>query len=822
MNSSKIGCSQTLPADSPNPKKSRQRGLIPVMRNSTLGVVGIAFLSIFLLLVGLEYLEYRRSLTDARNVLLERKRTHVMERVNEAVDGIDHMRHSSPLSQGRGGGEIQQAVKERIRTLTYDQGEGYFFLLSAEGRMLVHPMRPDLEGTNVLIDKDAHGFDFFPKLITAALQPEGGFLNYEWSRSGQEPPVPKLSYAKQIDEWDWIISTGIYLDDVDAALAEESVALQHRLLKRTGLILSVGIGALLLLAFIFHRMANRVAREIQILMAGASTLSTAELKQSFSILEFQTIADRAVVALQEIEISKQKFIKSFQNNVALMSISSLKDGRLIEVNEAFLQTLQYTEDEVIGKTSIELGILDEALRNKVIMNISQSGDTGMIEAQYRDRVGNVRDCEYRAQTIDLGTEKCLLSVIHDTTARKKADDMVLQLSRAIEQSPVSVVITDTQGGIEYVNPKFCEVTGYKPEEVSGENPRVLKSGETTDDRYQELWQAISEGGQWRGEFHNKRKDGTFFWEAATISGIRDVDGNVSHYLAVKEDITEKKELESQLLQAQKLESIGQLAAGIAHEINTPIQFVGDNLHFLQDSVGDLLDLADQHLALIECAESAGVDPALIAQQRKVLEVADMDYLKEELPNAITQSLEGTDRVAEIVRAMKNFSHPGSTKISCSNLNEAIETTIIVARNEWKYVATVETDLAGDLPAVPCMLGEFNQVVLNMIVNARDAIVESGQNGVISISTACEGNWAVVRISDTGVGMPEEVRGRIFEPFFTTKEVGKGTGQGLYIAHNMIVRKHNGEITVESAPGKGTTFVIKLPLENAGEVLVEDY
>jgi PAS domain S-box-containing protein len=281
------------------------------------------------------------------------------------------------------------------------------------------------------------------------------------------------------------------------------------------------------------------------------------------------------------------------------------------------------------------------------------------------------------------------------------------------------------------------------------------------------------------------------------------EGCITDISILRQTLEERDRLEDNLRQAQKLEAIGQLAAGIAHEINTPTQYVGDNLRFLKESFGELDSLLTQ---LVD----VGGEPA-----GKLLGDADFDYLKEEIPRALNQSLEGVDRVAKIVRAMKEFSHPAREK-TATDLNRAIQSTITVASNEWKYVAEVEMDLDNNLPSVHCSPAEFNQVVLNMVVNAAHAIADvvgdGGKGkGKIRVKTRPEGEWAIVEISDTGAGMPAHVQQRIFEPFFTTKEVGKGTGQGLAIAHNVIVDKHGGTIKVASAPGKGTTFTIRLPI-----------
>ena len=279
-----------------------------------------------------------------------------------------------------------------------------------------------------------------------------------------------------------------------------------------------------------------------------------------------------------------------------------------------------------------------------------------------------------------------------------------------------------------------------------------------------------------------------------------------------------KELEQshqQAIHAEKLASVGQLAAGIAHEINTPIQFVGDNTRFLQESFDDLIGLVAVYEELGNAANEGKVLPELVARARALSEEIEVDYLAEEVPSAISQSLEGVERVSKIVRSMKDFSHPGTDNLENVDLNNAIESTINVSRNEWKYVAEMVTEFDSTLTVVPCFLGELNQVILNMIVNAAHAIKDSRNEtdplGTITISTKLNDNDVEIRISDSGCGMTEDVRKRIFDPFFTTKGVGKGTGQGLAIAYAVIVDKHKGKVSVESEPGKGSMFIIRLPM-----------
>ena len=354
----------------------------------------------------------------------------------------------------------------------------------------------------------------------------------------------------------------------------------------------------------------------------------------------------------------------------------------------------------------------------------------------------------------------------------------------------------------------------------GQNPRILKSGAHTPEFYQELWRTISAGREWVGEFQNRRKSGECYWEKATISCLRDEQNQITHYIAVKEDISERKKvemerlaLETQSQLSQKLQSVGMLAAGVAHEINTPTQYITDNTRFLTDSVKQVFNVIAAYRAHIaahpECTQRL---QAVTASEKE----NELEYLLEEIPKSLEQSLEGLGRISRIVSSLKEFSHPNAESKSGADLNKAIETTVAVSRHEWKYVADVVTELDPKLPHVECNLDEFNQAVLNLVINAThaigDAIKQLGlKQGTITIRTRQEAGWAVIEVEDTGTGIPPAVRGKIFDPFFTTKGVGKGTGQGLAIVQAVVVKGHGGRVDFTTEMGKGSTFRIFLPI-----------
>ena len=279
---------------------------------------------------------------------------------------------------------------------------------------------------------------------------------------------------------------------------------------------------------------------------------------------------------------------------------------------------------------------------------------------------------------------------------------------------------------------------------------------------------------------------------------------------------EKEQMQAKMLHTQKMESVGELAAGIAHEINTPIQFIGSNLSFLQEAFADLNELIAIQRQLAESLRAR----ADFAQELKAaddcINAIDLEYLQEEVPEAIKQASEGVERVSKLVAAMKDFSHPGAQDKEQTNLNQIIQTTLQISSNEWKYTTDIDLDLEADLPRIPCFHNDIGQVFLNLIMNATHSIKErlektpDSPKGRIVIKTAQNESEIIVSVRDNGLGIPECILSKIFDPFFTTKEVGKGTGQGLAIVRNVIINKHDGDIEVESTEGEGSTFVIHLP------------
>ena len=533
-------------------------------------------------------------------------------------------------------------------------------------------------------------------------------------------------------------------------------------------------------------------------------------------------------------------LKRFDYNCA----GSVRSGK-----SALMAAAESKPDLVLMDISLE-GEIDgvETARRIQSLNIPVLYITGSAEETTLTRAMQTEPAGYLVkpfEPIDLrvAIESAL---IQHASSKRRAEDATRQTElkfRALFESIAEGVFRSSPSGeFLLINPALARMLGYSTAEDLMRSVKDIRRQLYVDPtRRLELERLMNEKGSVKGfESELCRRDGSTFWARENVRAIKDERGNVVCYEGIIEDISDRKKgereralMEIQLQQALKLEAVGQLAAGIAHEINTPTQYVGDNTRFLQDAFADLSKILECCGQLVEARRAGKPDTSLFAELETKIREADLAYLNREIPRAVSQSLEGVARVAKIVRAMKEFSHPGGDEKQSVDLNHAIESTITVCRNEWKYVAEMVTDLEPDLPMVPCLPDEFNQVILNLIINAAHAIgdvIGSTENtkGTITIRTRSEGNWVEIRVSDTGTGIPLEARPKIFTPFFTTKEIGKGTGQGLAISRAVIVGKHGGTIDFETAVGRGTTFIIRLPLtpsaasSDAHRISAEDF
>ena len=687
-----------------------------------------------------------------------------------------------------------------------------------------------------------------------------------------------------------------------------------------------------------------------------------------------------------LEASEERYRTVIEQMTESIFLLEPETFRVIECNQAFARLVGcQTIEEAKELTAFDFDIGDSEEIHMMTEILEKQGQSLSAVRKYFRRDGTRIYVEVTGRFITYNNTKAFCINARDITSRKRAEVELKRLALVAQKTQNSVIITNPDGKIQWVNDGFTRMTGYEFDEVVGKKPGKFLQGEKTNvETVLAIREAIKEHRPFDGELYNYRKNGSGYWLSLSIMPINngagelkgfiaiemdiserklmderlrrandeleqridertselvkanevmqgevlerkraehelgeakaflhavidivpslifvkdikgnfvlvnqalanifgtttdaligktdadfshnpdesakftaedvellerfeekfipeerhtDIKGNIHWYHTIKRsmalgknktrylvgiatDLTERKILESQLRHSQKLESIGQLAAGIAHEINTPTQYVGDNTRFVRDGFSDINLVLENYQELFEAARTGAIPGEVLEKVAKEVKDADLAYLTDEIPKAIQQSLEGVNRIAKIVQSMRDFAHPGSKEKKAADLNKAIESTITVARNEWKYVADLKTNFDMSLPPVPCLLGEINQVVLNLIINASHAIADvvgdgSNGRGTINVTTTkLDDNWAEIRIGDTGTGIPPEAREKIFDPFFTTKEVGRGTGQGLAISHTVVVEKHNGKLGFETELGKGTTFIVRLPL-----------
>jgi PAS domain S-box-containing protein len=552
------------------------------------------------------------------------------------------------------------------------------------------------------------------------------------------------------------------------------------------------------------------------------------LATTFLVLGFAlttALFDRRFSAQYLMLESEREILRALIDNIPdLMYVKDLQ-SRFVIANHQLVKSLGADRrEELIGKT--ESDFLPSARANASYKNEQDVMQSGQAMFNHEEVVldGHGNQIPVLTTAVPLHNSKGkvygIAAVGRNISERKRGEEALAAAERKyrgmFDEALVGIFQLDAEGRLSTLNHAMARILMYAtPDEMLETFKAPLWTTAVLPERSAELVAALKEFADVRAfELEVFRKDGGKVWVSANIRTMMN-GGALAGFEGMFEDITERRLLREQLLQAQKLESVGQLAAGIAHEINTPTQYIGDNVRFLKKSFAKLAAVLSAYGKLWEETSNNTLTSTAIGEMAAVLQKTDVRFLVDEIPKSINDSLEGVTRVSALVSAMKEFSHPGTKEKVTLDLNHAIQSTITVAQNEWKYVADMETDFEPTLPHVPCLPGEFNQVILNLIVNAAHAIADrskerNGQKGKITVRTASCSDGVEIRVEDTGAGIPVEARTKIFDPFFTTKEIGKGTGQGLAIARSVIVDKHNGSINFETALGQGTKFIIRLP------------
>ena len=487
---------------------------------------------------------------------------------------------------------------------------------------------------------------------------------------------------------------------------------------------------------------------------------------------------RAETAMRESEHKYRHLFEALSDAVFVIAEES---GRIIDTNVRAEVLLGRTRTDILGSNQSRLFAPQNGQPGFDTLRAVANGEhPGGCELEVFRHDGHLVPVHASASRIELYDRQLLLTVLRDVSERNRMDEQLRQLSRAVEQSPASIVITDPAGNITYVNPRFTALAGYTLAEVFGKNPRILKSGETPPETYEQLWQTITAGKEWHGEFHNKKKNGELYWESASISPIINESGKITQFLAVNEDITAKKQLEAQFLRAQRLEGIGHLAGGIAHDLNNILAPILLSIQLLREEV-----ITEEGLSMLAMLETSA------------------------------------RRGADIVKQVLTFARGVEGRHVLLQPSHLVNEMAKIIQETFPKVITLKTDLLKSGWMVSGDVTQLHQVLLNLTVNARDAMPHGGTMGlaienvqldaaaVKFIPGAKPGPYVLLKVSDTGMGIPPEIADNIFDPFFTTKGLEKGTGLGLSTVLG-IVKSHGGFIQFDSAMGRGTEFKVYLP------------
>lgn len=544
-------------------------------------------------------------------------------------------------------------------------------------------------------------------------------------------------------------------------------------------------------------------------------------------IEARTLAERA---LQEAELQ----YRSIFDNALEGIFQTSADGRLITVNPAMATILGYDSPATLVREVPDIRThmqTNPARRDTFFRRLLTGNQINNFEIQVTHVTGKILWISLNARPImdAQGNLNKIEGIAEDITKRKEAEDKLTRYHEELEetvrlrtsevrenQTFLQEVLEGIQAAVIVIHQETKAVMDCNSitEHLLGYDKKALSTVEGSLKRISVLFADLGDKSLNR-EFVVERQDGVVIPVLRNVLPV--IFKGVPAYAIILFDISERKALERQVNMAQKLQSIGQLAAGIAHEINTPIQYIGSNISFLSESFGQLLEIHKRYTELMDRAKAGDDISEAIEEVSRQVEGLDLEFLQEEIPHAVKESLSGVDQVASIVKAMKQFAHPEQDNLTSVDINSALEQTAAISKNEWKYVADLQMDLDSTNPSIDGYPGPLNQVFLNMMINAAHAIQEqvgeSDQKGQISIRTTTNASLAVISISDTGCGIPADKIQKIFDPFFTTKAVGKGTGQGLSIAYSIVTEKHKGTIEVESKVGWGTTFTIRLPIHH---------
>ncbi|MGB8689678.1 MAG: PAS domain-containing protein [Microcoleus sp.] len=581
---------------------------------------------------------------------------------------------------------------------------------------------------------------------------------------------------------------------------------------------------------------------------------------SINLCELQQMEIAMEQLKEDLKASESRFRNVIRKNADGIAIVN-KKGLVCFVNPSAEALFNCKEEELLGQAFfgnlvVEGSACDIDMETDIIPLVGETDAAGIrvvqteVEAIRKQKENAVVDM--RVVETEWEGEIAYLASLRDITDRKRTEEMLWLYNRAMAATSTGIAISDaTKPGypIIYCNPGFESMTGYQREEIIGKNCRFLQGNDTDPAAVETIRQALHNASECQVILKNYRLDGTAFWNALSISPLRDSKGKLTHFVGVQRDITEGKESEealqkseaqsrekttqleaaikevkdthSQLVQSEKMSSLGLLIAGVAHEINNPVSFIYGNLDHLKNYTQDLLHM-------VALYEQHYPDPVAEIQEEK--ETIELDFIAKDLPQILSSMNVGVERISQIVKSLRNFSRHDNSEKKPVHLHEGIDSTLLILNHRLKGNGeTLPIQIVkeyGNLPPVECFPGPINQVFMNILSNAIDALNDwNQQRGLpemrsnpsqIKISTKVDdSNFAEIKIADNGPGMSSAVKQHIFDPFFTTKPIGKGTGMGLSISYQIVVEKHKGVLDCISEIGQGTEFIIRIPIESPG-------
>jgi PAS domain S-box-containing protein len=825
----------SLLRDSAMKKKLGLKALLWLM--SAAGVVGMLVISLFFL-----------SVFHASQ--LASKENEVRERVEMALSLVDEY-HAREQRGELTHADAQARALAAVRHMRTGDAD-YLWVNDTAHVMLMHPYMPELEGKQLVDFKDSNGKNIIAAFVQAATAAgEGGYVPYTWPKPGASLPQPKLSYVKLFPSWQWIIGSGVYVDDVEAAFRQQLWVIA----------LIVG-GMGLLSALLAYRLRHLVLDRVGGDMADAVNIAT-----RLAGGKFDTLIDLSAAVPRRGEVGRAGWLGGWRHYFSARRLAEIENRRLGEalkqsheaialvdadlhysyVNPAYCRLFGYRQEEVVGQ-SVRLLEVAEDKEHSPDETVQIATRSGLFHGEVLRRAKDGRPIPVLVNIAPVFDEHRIVSgyvaTMTDLSEIKRVTEQLRKneekFHAIFDQTFQFIGILKPDGCVLDTNRSSLDALGIELDEVLGkpfwETPWWRASGEQCE----QLRAAVARAAQGdfvRFEVANMLGDGLLRYLDFSLKPVYDSHGAIELLVAEGRDITERKlaeeeartavreisrinsqlralnskleQAQNQILQSEKMASIGVLAAGVAHEINNPIGFVSSNLGTLGDYVEDLLELLNVYeygetlLRQSDAPEAA----ALIGQLEALKERIDLQFMREDVVGLLSESHEGITRVKNIVQSLKDFAHVSrEDSWAAADLHAGIESTLQVVWNELKYKCQVVKEF-GQLPPVECLLPQLNQVFMNLLVNAAQAIEEKG---IVTIRTGVRDDWVWIEIADTGKGIPAEQLKQIFDPFFTTKPVGKGTGLGLSVSYS-IVQKHQGRIEVDSEVGKGSTFRVWLPV-----------